>query len=66
MSQTRRMDDAATPTRERCLEKALDLELRAALYAESKTAYLRVAARWHRLAAVAEQRGVIQTDDGPI
>jgi hypothetical protein len=54
-------------TKEQCLEKALDMELKADLYGESKATYLRMAAHWHRLAVVAEQKqDAIQTQDGAI
>jgi hypothetical protein len=53
-------------TKEQCLDKALDLELRADPYAESKAAYLRMAAHWHRLAVVAEHPDATQPQDGAI
>jgi hypothetical protein len=53
-------------TKEQCLEKALDMELKADLYAGSKAAYLHIAAHWHRLAVVAECQEAILPQDGAI
>ena len=53
-------------TREQCLDKALDMELKADLFAESKIVYLRMAAHWHGLAAKAEQQEGIQPKGGAI
>jgi hypothetical protein len=43
------------PTQEEYLEAAQDMELRATLFEESKTAYLRVAAHWRKLAIIVER-----------
>jgi hypothetical protein len=53
------------PTQEECLEIALDMELRAALFEESKTAYLRVAAHWRRLASTGGREDAIDHSAAP-